>query len=307
MKLVILIFVVALTYANIRVDLSRFEKEKIPSEYLRLISDTISIEDPKIKEIEDLLEFSTGLGNVRVQLTNFRNLQYYGPLYLGSKRKRLNFVYDTGSSWLWFPGTSCTGCPTDYEYDPSKSEFYTDFNKSKELFYGKGYVKGKVIQDNVAMMGIDSESVPVKMLEVFEAKDLAGTQADGILGLSPKSSDSDLLVNKLAEMNVIDKREFTVYIAPQEDTSFIDFGEYKGDLTNITWAKLDKDTNYWSVPFNYISYMNEPLSLTSTSAVLDTGTSILGFPSTDLAQIIIGIKGEKKLYYFEEIGLYGVL
>lgn len=54
-------------------------------------------------QVHDLDEFTRLNANIRVGLINFKELQYYGPLYIGSHRQKLNFVYDTGSSWLWFP------------------------------------------------------------------------------------------------------------------------------------------------------------------------------------------------------------
>lgn len=95
----------------------------------------------------------------------------------------MKFIYDTGSSWLWVPLKECNGCPTNNLYDRSKSNSLIDLGESKELFYGRGYVNGSIVQDDVS---IDKNStIRMKMLAVHVAKDLEGTKADGILGLSP--------------------------------------------------------------------------------------------------------------------------
>lgn len=239
-------------------------------------------------------------------MTNFRNLQYYGPLYLGSQRQKLNFVYDTGSSWLWFPKQTCKGCPTNKGYDITRSSFFLETEEVKELFYGKGYVSGKIVYDNVALMSMEVESIPLKMLAVDVAEDLEGTQADGILGLSPEpTTGSESFVKKMAENGVIDASQFTVFIGSAEESSYIDFGKYKGDTINTTWVDII-NPNYWSVIFNSFSYKNKDISLPSRVAVLDTGTSILGFPRGDLANIIAAVREERQLYYLEDINFYAV-
>lgn len=176
----------------------------------------------------------------------------------------------------------------------------------KELFYGKGHVTGNICYDNVALMSLEVPSVPMKMIAISTGEDLQGTQADGILGMSPTpSSQSDSLVLKLAESGVIDAAEFTVYIGPETESSYVDFGKYKGDTRNVTWVPL-VNTVYWSVRMDQMSYKNQFVEISSTFAVLDTGTSILGFPQADLKSIIFAIKEQRQLYYLEDINFYGV-
>mgnify|MGYP001596056892 CR=1 FL=1 len=53
------------------------------------------------------------------------------------------------------------------------------------MFYGKGYVNGSISFDSVSVSGQSKDAVKLKLLAVDAAKDLEGTKADGILGLSP--------------------------------------------------------------------------------------------------------------------------
>lgn len=184
--------------------------------------------------------------------------------------------------------------------------FYNETNSVIELFYGKGHVSGNLVTDHVALMSQEVKSVPLKMLAVDKADDLTGTQADGILGMSPQTrSGAELLVKRLAQENVIDAAQFTVFLGTSGESSYVDFGSYKGSLENVTWVPLT-DTNYWTVRVSSIMYKNKPLSVPSTKAVLDTGTSILGFPREDLKAIILSMKEDRQLYYLEDVNFYGV-
>lgn len=40
-------------------------------------------------------------------LGNYKNTQYYGTLYLGSEQEPHEFIFDTGSPWLWAATTDC--------------------------------------------------------------------------------------------------------------------------------------------------------------------------------------------------------
>lgn len=42
-----------------------------------------------------------------VPLDNFKNFQYYAPLFIGSNTEQFTFIFDTGSEWLWVPLDSC--------------------------------------------------------------------------------------------------------------------------------------------------------------------------------------------------------
>ena len=256
-----------------------------------------------VNDINDMVRINA---NIRVGLTNYREMQYYGPLYLGSRRQELKFIYDTGSSWLWVPKTNCDGCPTNKRYDTTKSVTYNETSDLYELFYGKGHVVGNLAYDRVALMRMEVKSVNMKMLTISAAEDLQGTQADGILGLSPEpKSGAQSLVTTLAKEGVIDAAQFTVYIGSTQETSYVEFGRYKGNTENVTWVQLT-DTSYWRVYLDDMTYKELPIELTSTKAVLDTGSSILGFPTHDLQSIIFAIKEDRQLYYLEDIGFYGV-
>lgn len=174
------------------------------------------------------------------------------------------------------------------------------------MYYGRGHVSGNVTYDEVALLGAIGRSVNLRMLAINYAEDLAGTQADGILGLSPEPvSGAESLVKKLVSQDVIDAAEFTVFLGVTGQASYIDFGKYKGNTENVTWVSLT-DTNYWRVYMKSMEYKNKPISILSSKAVLDTGSSVLGMPREDLKNVIFAVKEDRQLFYLEDINFYGV-
>ena len=61
----------------------------------------------KEKDIVALME--TG-SKPALPLTNYKNVQYYGVISVGSKKQEMTVNFDTGSSMLWLPTVNCQNC-----------------------------------------------------------------------------------------------------------------------------------------------------------------------------------------------------
>ena len=77
------------------------------------------------------------------EISNFKNAQYYGNLYIGSNQDEHQFIFDTGSPYLWVASSDCKRCHTDelYQKDVSSS-FKRLSNKKQEINYETGYAAG---------------------------------------------------------------------------------------------------------------------------------------------------------------------
>ena len=50
-----------------------------------------------------------------------------------------------------------------------------------------------------------------------------------------------------------------------------------------------------------VSYKNTPMGLGTDKGILDTGLSIIGFPSDDFKSVVYSIKSKDSFYYLEDI------
>ena len=59
-------------------------------------------------------------GFEQVQMHNYHDFSYSGPIYIGSQGQKMEVVYDTGSDWLTIESSDCQNCGGDmYKYEDS--------------------------------------------------------------------------------------------------------------------------------------------------------------------------------------------
>merc|ERR1711998_603278 len=74
-----------------------------------------------------------------VSLTDVQDSEYFGTVSIGSPAQDFLVIYDSGSSNLWVPSTSCDNCKkSGSKYDSSKSSSYAKNGESFNLAYGTG-------------------------------------------------------------------------------------------------------------------------------------------------------------------------
>lgn len=88
-----------------------------------------------------------GLYTIEKNLTNYKNLQWYLTLFIGSQKQEHTFIFDTGSTWLYVPLSDCQNCHTENLH--SKGETFSTQNISDMIVYGSGSVSGIIFNDEV--------------------------------------------------------------------------------------------------------------------------------------------------------------
>lgn len=137
---------------------------------------------------------------------------------------------------------------------------------------------------------------------------MKGLQADGILGMAPKVQSGDnaqLYVENLFKNGLIGHNSFGVNYNSLNEASTITLGGYDKNIvandTLFAFITL-KDTYYWSLPHEGATYGGLPLDLSATRAILDTGTSLTYFSTSDFEKVYSKISDGKKCGYSSSTG-----
>jgi len=222
---------------------------------------------------------------------DYENAQFYGQISIGTPAQNFEVIFDTGSSNLWVPSVKCKelGCLLKDKYDSSSSSTYKKNGTPFNITYASGPVSGFLSGDTVSVAGLD-----VSIALFAEITDVSGLEPafgigkfDGILGMAFQSISVDNIPPIFALMvqaGLVDEPVFAFYLSSSDLAQGelilggIDPNHYTGQLT---YVPLTSET-YWELNMDSITVNGGSMSKV-LRAVLDTGTSLLAGPSTDIA------------------------
>ena len=218
-----------------------------------------------------------------ISLTNYYDEQYYGLITIGGQD--FNVLFDTGSSNLWIPDSSCSNCAGNNKFDQSKSlNFKSISYETFSLSYNSGEISGIVGQDTVELGGLSIDQVEFGL--VTSSGQGSTAQFDGICGMAYQSLADDYiepLIQTLYSNQKISKQIFAFDLkSNSDDLSTLTLGGY--DTTkDILWFDLISES-YFEIGLSYIKVDGQSYNSVN-SAISDTGTSFLIGPSSDVENI----------------------
>ncbi|KAG9330588.1 hypothetical protein JZ751_023724, partial [Albula glossodonta] len=178
--------------------------------------------------------------------------------------------------------------PMTNDADQSSTFRYT--SRSLSIQYGTGSMTGFLGYDTVGVGGI---SVPNQIfgLSQSEAAFMANMVADGILGLafpSISSSGATPVFDNMMNQQLVSQDLFSVYLSSnKQDGSVVMFGEIDQSYYTgaITWVPLSSET-YWQISMDSVTINGNTVACSGgCQAIVDTGTSLIVGPSSDINNI----------------------
>jgi hypothetical protein len=227
-------------------------------------------------------------------LNNYNDTEYIGPITIGTPPQNFVVVFDTGSSNLWVPSTTCTdlGCKGKDKYNSAASSTYVKNGKPITIQYGTGSMSGYLAQDTVNVGGANV------LNQVFgDATELANffynQPLDGILGLAYPSIAADgvtpVFDNMIAQ-KLVAQPIFGVYLDSSSGNSGsqISFGSTVSSLYTGSFAYVPvTQQTYWSVAIESVLVNNKAVACTSgCKGIVDTGTSVIVGPTSQVNALL---------------------
>lgn len=120
------------------------------------------------------------LGALGVEpINNFRNVQYYGPVVVGTPGQTLNMVFDTGSSDVWFPLAKLRSA-----VDGGFRSRTMDCHRAEEvrIHYSIGEVSGNICTDKLTIAGRLVHAL--SFIAADRTVDLEQMHFDGVFGMA---------------------------------------------------------------------------------------------------------------------------
>jgi cathepsin D len=235
-----------------------------------------------------------------VPITDFSDVQYYGPISLGTPEQNFLVCFDTGSSNLWVPSEKCewddVACWTHHRYDSSKSSTYVANGTSFSIQYGTGSLTGFLSQDDMNIGGLVVKGQTFAEATAEPGLTFVAAQFDGIMGLAFVTISVDHVTPvwyNLISQGLVDQPLFGFWISNNPS------GSNGGELTlggtnpkyytgSFTWAPLISET-YWEYMMDdfLVGNVSKGWCKGGCKAVADTGTSLIAGPKQQIDQLNI--------------------
>jgi len=227
---------------------------------------------------------------------------FFGSLAIGTPAVAFDVILDTGSADLWVAGNTCSsGCSNVPTFDASVSSTFTNKSTPFSIVYGTGDARGTLASETVQMAGF---SVANQVFAVCDevSTELLTNPVSGLLGLAWQplaSSGATPFAQTLASGNSWDSPvmafQLTRFLnqsgAQQLEAGgsftmgFVNSTLYTGD---IEYIDMPVTNTYWILPITAMTVQGNSITMPSGSdsyAAIDTGTTLVGGPSDQIANI----------------------
>ncbi|XP_054420660.1 chymosin-like [Pteronotus mesoamericanus] len=225
-------------------------------------------------------------------LFNYLDCQYFGKIQIGTPPQEFTVVFDTGSSDLWVPSVYCKSeaCQKHRRFNPSRSSTFRDLGEPLSIQYGTGSMEGILGSDTVTVSSIVDPQQTVGLSTREPGSVFTYSEFDGILGLAYPSLASEYSVpvfDNMMNKHLVAQDLFSVYLSRNGQGSMLTLGAidpsyYTGSLH---WVPITVQ-EYWQFTVDSVTVDGVVVACHGgCQAILDTGTSMLVGPSSDILHI----------------------
>ena len=256
---------------------------------------------------------------------------YSGQVAVGTPAQDFLVILDTGSADLWIADSQCesSGCSGTTLFTTSSSSTFSSTGEAFDITYGSGEAAGTLASDTVTMGGFTVTGQTFAVVNETTAS-LISNPLSGLMGLAWKSiaqSGATPFWETLAASGSWDSAEMAFYLkryrgddsASQVESDGgeftmggLDSSKYTGDMNYITIDSDDQD--YWRIPLQGLTVQGTSVTTVSSPSTLngavadsqdtssstagcaiDTGTTLIGVPSTAASAIYAQISGAEAM------------
>jgi len=233
-------------------------------------------------------------GSDNIDLTDYQDAQYYGPITIGTPPQDFTVIFDTGSSNLWIPSSTCplvdVACQTHNRYDSTQSSTYQANGTDFSIQYGSGACSGFISEDVVNIGGLNVQGQSFGEATHEPGLSFVVAKFDGLLGFGFDSISVDRVTPvwyNLLTQKLVDQPIFSFWLSQNPSDAVggeltlggVDSSRYTG---SFSYAPLTAET-YWQFQLGDVQLGGTSLGwcdgLATCQAICDSGTSLIVGPS----------------------------
>ncbi|WFD00657.1 hypothetical protein MYAM1_003408 [Malassezia yamatoensis] len=233
------------------------------------------------------------------------DIGYFIQVQVGSNNDNYKMLVDSGSADTWITGSSCNNCGGSSRNKLSTSNsnsLSVDNSEQYKISYGTGSVTVSKATDSMTIAGMQLNKFNFGVASK-ETSQFGGSNIpfDGLLGLGGSSLSTTKMttpIQALANNNKI-SNPIVGYrlgrVADGDNKGQITFGAVDESQVSGSLHQFDnQDQNgYWQISLDSVQVGSKTVVSSSSSATLDTGTSLIVAPESEADAIHNAISGAK--------------
>ncbi|RDX54914.1 acid protease [Lentinus brumalis] len=223
------------------------------------------------------------------------DLEWAGTISIGTPGQNFLIDFDTGSSDLWVPSSSCTSstCRSKSKYTASKSSTGAKKSGSFSIQYGDGStVSGPVYTDTVAVAGVSVTKQSFSPVTTLSSS-FSGDPIDGILGLAyPAISNlnANPYFNTAIEQGAVKEGVFGFKLASTGSELYLGGTNDELYSGSIEYHDIDTSTGFWQLT-GAKALVGGKAVVSNFETIIDSGTTIMYGPPAAVKTFYKAISG----------------
>ncbi|KAI0701863.1 acid protease [Cytidiella melzeri] len=244
-----------------------------------------------LRQLPDNLKRDTG----SVSLTDEEDGSLWaGTISIGTPAQKFVVDFDTGSSDLWVPSSTCTAsvCTSKHQYSAKLSNTSKHKNGTFSIRYGGGdSVSGPIYSETVAVSGISVTGQAFSPVTTLASN----LPVDGIFGLGYPSISQlkqNPWVNSAKSQGVLDSAVFGFKLATNGSELFLggtNEALYSGD---IEYHSIDTSNGFWQATGGSVVVDGKTV-VSGLETIIDSGTTLIYGPPASVAKLYAAIPDAK--------------
>ncbi|KAM5348665.1 hypothetical protein ACJ41O_008489 [Fusarium nematophilum] len=265
---------------------SRPVSERAAHEAARLIAKYTGRDLPSDSELAkrdneyDVMEASEPSGDYSEGVyQDGTDYSYFVEVEIGSEKKPMYMLIDTGAGSSWVMGSACTSkaCYMHNTFGPDDSSSLESTTNPFSIAYGSGKVSGTLARDTISLAGM---SFKYQFgLATTTSDQFIQFAFDGILGLAMNEGANENFLSTLEKTGELDNNVFCIALNRASDGTNegeISFGspntdKYSGKISYTSLGEKDD----WAIEMDDMGYNGENAGVGGIRSFIDTGTSFI--------------------------------
>lgn len=232
---------------------------------------------------------------------------YFGQIQVSGSRDKYSVVFDTGSGHIILPSALCRAdaCLKHRQYSRIQSTTAKSIRTvgsvadwiSVKITFGTGQVTGQFVNDVVCLSSSNSSCISINLVTATNMTEnpFNSFEFDGVfgLGLHQLSLNNDFhFIEGMTAHHASFLPQFAMFLASRPgEQSQISFGGHDPGkaMEEMVWSNVARsDMGYWQLQIKSVYVGDSMLDYCADGdcyAILDSGSSMLGVPSSELVTL----------------------